>query len=235
MIKQYNGPALGLTRKSTEEEIKDRVFEAIHDTGYMIFCTIGADGVTPTNRGLEVHYLDDSGDLFIGLCPGKPVYDELKRNPRVSAGLIVSTVGRLTYGIRLNAIVEEVDDEKIMTRYWELNPGTAKLYRRAPYNFVIFRLKCGDGEIFDVYEDDALLRFRFGFGGTSARSWYYTISNKCTGCGECADKCMTQVIEIIDGKASIDYPACLECGVCHSVCPIGAVVKNEGGKSNDIR
>jgi hypothetical protein len=66
MVKKYDGPALGLTRANTEDDIRQRVFETIHDAGYMIFCTIGLDGVTPTNRGLEVHYLDDTGDLFIG-------------------------------------------------------------------------------------------------------------------------------------------------------------------------
>lgn len=229
MAKTYDGPALGLKRTNTEEEIRQRVFEAIHDTGYMIFCTIGLDGVTPTNRGLEVHYLDDTGDLFIGLCPGKPVYEELKKNPRISGGLVVKVKSdsRLTYGIRLNAIAEEVFDEKILQRYWELNRGTAALYRRALDNFTIFRLTKGEGEIMDVYEDDALLRFRFGFGGEAPRPWRYAVSDSCIGCGVCAEKCMTQVITVADGKAVIDYPACLECGVCRKVCPVGAIQKND--------
>lgn len=229
-MKEYTGPALGLTRENTEEEIKNRVFEAIHDTGYMTFCTIGLDGVTPTNRGLEVHYLDDSGDLFIGLCPRKPVYAELKKNPRVSGGLIVNTVGRLTYGIRLNAIAEEVYDGKILAKYWELNQGTAALYRRALDNFTVFRLVRGEGEIMDVYENDALLRFRFGFGGEKPRPWAYEITDACVGCGICAEKCMTQVIKIVDGKAVIDHNACLECGVCERSCPTGAAVKVEWGE-----
>ena len=229
MVKKYDGPALGLKRTNTEDEIRQRVFEAIHDTGYMIFCTIGLDGVTPTNRGLEVHYLDDTGDLFIGLCPGKPVYRELKKNPRISGGLVVKVKSdsRLTYGIRLNAIAEEVFDEKIMQRYWELNRGTAALYRRALDNFTIFRLTQGEGEIMDVYENDALLRFRFGFGGAKQRPWHYEVGENCIGCGVCAEKCMTQVITIEDGKAVIDHPACLECGVCQKVCPAGAIIKND--------
>ena len=216
MVKKYDGPALGLTRANTEDEIRQRVFEAIHDTGYMIFCTIGLDGVTPTNRGLEVHYLDDTGDLFIGLCPGKPVYRELKKNPRISGGLVVKVKSdsRLTYGIRLNAIAEEVFDEKIMARYWDLNRGTAALYRRALDNFTIFRLTQGEGEIMDVYENEP-------------RPWHYEVGENCIGCGVCAEKCMTQVITVQDGRAVIDHPACLECGVCLKVCPAGAIIKND--------
>lgn len=227
----YNSkPALGLTPSDTEEEVRRRVFGVISQIGYMVFCTVGLDGVTPTSRGLEVHYLDDMGDLFIGLCPGKPVYEELKRNPRISGNVIVPTVGKLTYGIRINATAEEVFDNKISSRYWELNPGTAALYRRAPENFAIFRLIQGDGEILDVYQDDALLRFRFGFSGGTRRPWLYEINDRCVGCGICVQRCMTQTIRLEGGKAVIEHSACLECGVCRGVCPSGAVDKTVWGE-----
>ena len=52
----YNSkPALGLTPSDTEEEVRRRVFGVISQIGYMVFCTVGLDGVTPTSRGLEVH------------------------------------------------------------------------------------------------------------------------------------------------------------------------------------
>ncbi len=226
MVQRYEGPALGLKRTDSEETVRQRIFEAIHDVGYMVFCTVGLDGVTPTNRGLEVHYLDDSGDLFIGLCPGKPVYDELKKNPRVSGGIIVQgdPESRLTYGIRLNAIAVEERTEALLQRYWELNHGTEKLYRRALDNFTVFRLTQCEGEVMDVYEDDALLRFRFG---KTPRPWRYTVGEGCIGCGVCAEKCMTQVITVDAGRAVIDHAACLECGVCRESCPVDAIEKTD--------
>lgn len=227
-------PALGLKPSDTEKEVRRRAFAAIRGIGYMVFCTVGLDGVTPTNRGLEVHLLDDTGDLFIGVCPGKPVYAELKKNPRISGGVIVPTEGRLTYGIRLNAVAEEVSDPKIVSRYWDLNPGTKALYRRAPDNFTVFRLTHGEGEIFDVYQDDALLRFRFGFGGDAPRPWYYEVNEKCVGCGSCAESCMTQTIRIRENVAVIDHSACLECGMCYRVCPNGAVSRNIWGYNHDM-
>ena len=200
-------PALGLTREDNEETIRRKAFEAIRKTGYMTFCTVGTDGKTPTNRGLEVHSKDDSDALYIGLCPGKPVYAELKKNPRISGGIIINTKGRLTYSIRINAIAEEIRDEKLMAEYWRLNPGTEKLYKRNMEIFTLIRL--------------------VGVGGMQARPRYYEVNDKCSGCGSCEERCMTQVIEIKSGKAVIDHAACLECGDCYNNCPCGAIDRNE--------
>lgn len=49
----------------------------------------------------------------------------------------------------------------------------------------------------------------------------------CKGCGECAQVCPDNAIEIVDKKSIIDYNGCTCCGVCDRVCPIGALeIKN---------
>ncbi len=49
----------------------------------------------------------------------------------------------------------------------------------------------------------------------------------CKGCGECAQVCPDNVIEIIDKKSIVDYIGCTCCGVCDRVCPLGALeIKN---------
>ncbi|MCW3141835.1 MAG: 4Fe-4S binding protein [Methanophagales archaeon] len=49
----------------------------------------------------------------------------------------------------------------------------------------------------------------------------------CKGCGECAQVCPDNAIEIVDKKSIIDYNECTCCGVCDRVCPIGALeIKN---------
>jgi ferredoxin len=45
----------------------------------------------------------------------------------------------------------------------------------------------------------------------------------CTGCGECAQVCPLNAIEIKDGKAVVDENTCGECGACVDVCPTQSI------------
>ena len=105
-------PCLGLTEKNTNEEIKKAAFQFVKEVGYMIIGTTAMDGRTPTARGLEVHQLDDSGDFFIGLAKGKPVYYELQKNPYIVGTIVRETVKRLSASVRISAHVRELDPEK---------------------------------------------------------------------------------------------------------------------------
>ena len=217
-----------LTRESTNEEIKHVAFEFVHDLGYMIFSTIGLDG-EPAARGIEVHYLDDTETLYIGMSPGKPMYYEMVRHPYVAAVGTSLTVGRLSGSVRLFAELEDVDPDKnpeIYARYWELNPGTKALYRKALYHFRIFRLKSGTGRVFHMGGDDIVENSRFTWGGATLKPWAYEIDeDKCLGCGTCETLCMEDVIHPTgDGKYRIDHFNCLECGICADNCPGDAVI-----------
>ena len=140
-------PALGLTEESSNEEIKKAAFQFVHEVGYMVFGTTAIDGKMPTARGLEVHYLDDEGNFYIGIAKGKPVYYELQKNPYLVGTIIRDTVKRLSASVRLNAHVTEIDPEEhpeIYAKYWELNPGTKALYRKDLDMFRIFILDSGE-------------------------------------------------------------------------------------------
>ena len=220
-------PVLGLTAASSNQEIQEKAFDFAVDTGYMVFASTALNGTDPTARALEIHYLDDQKNLYIGMAKGKPCYLELKRYPMVTGIAVRETVNRLSVSVRITAHVTEIDPQEspqIYARYWKQNPGTAALYRKDLDMFRIFLLDRGDGEIFHLPEPDVTCRVRFGFGGASPRPWAYAIDPaSCTGCGACQEACMENVIHPTpEGTYSIDYFMCLECGRCAMVCPSGA-------------
>ncbi|MCQ2564317.1 MAG: 4Fe-4S binding protein [Clostridia bacterium] len=48
-------------------------------------------------------------------------------------------------------------------------------------------------------------------------------TNACIGCGSCAAICPVGAIKLVDGKAKINAKKCIKCGSCASFCPVGAI------------
>ena len=45
----------------------------------------------------------------------------------------------------------------------------------------------------------------------------------CEGCGKCVERCKQKAMEIVDGKAKVNYDKCILCGYCGSACPQFAI------------
>jgi len=47
---------------------------------------------------------------------------------------------------------------------------------------------------------------------------------KCEGCGDCVDRCPTDAVDLVNGKAIIVSPEdCSYCTDCENFCPSGAI------------
>ena len=51
----------------------------------------------------------------------------------------------------------------------------------------------------------------------------YQIGSACVSCGACADVCPVGAISQGDDRYVIDANACLDCGTCSDTCPNGKV------------
>ena len=51
----------------------------------------------------------------------------------------------------------------------------------------------------------------------------YIDTNKCVGCGKCAESCPMKLIEIKDRKAGMSVKNCISCFCCQEMCPKDAV------------
>lgn len=53
----------------------------------------------------------------------------------------------------------------------------------------------------------------------------FLTSKKCEGLGDCVEKCPTEAIRLVEGKAF----SCITCGTCYKVCPNNAISINKYG------
>ncbi|WP_300458083.1 4Fe-4S binding protein [Desulfobacula sp.] len=213
---------LGLTENSGNQAIKQKAFQLIGNIRWVGFSTIGINETTPSNRIFDLNLLDD-GHLYFGTAVGKPVYDELMKNP--NAAVTGTTEDWLM--VKLSGEVSRTHSIEIMNKFYAVNPGTKALYAKAPDAFKLFYFAKGHGELLHLYKPNKIIRFRFGFGGIAPPPNRYAINSDCNSCGACAERCTTEAITPGD-RYAIDPKHCLECGACYDTCPVNAITKYDG-------
>ncbi|MGQ9476520.1 MAG: DUF362 domain-containing protein [Actinomycetota bacterium] len=50
-----------------------------------------------------------------------------------------------------------------------------------------------------------------------------TVTDRCAGCGTCAEACFVGAVELKEGRALIDQEKCKGCGRCSQLCPNRAI------------
>lgn len=210
---------LGLTEESSDEERKRVIFEAAAKTRCFSVTTLSPSG--KAHARLLSFYLLPDGNLYFGTARGKAVYDDLANDPRVTlVGTFYEEERLRAYGIRIRATVAKATDPDMIAEYWRINPGTEKMYCKGLDLFEVMYLKSGECEMSHVYTAGHNARIHVGFGGEMPEPPRYSITDKCTQCGICADACLTGTIRLGENGYYIRRMDCLECGKCAQVCPV---------------
>lgn len=218
----------GLRADSSNEEIRKTVFRKIHEVRWLPFATVGIDGL-PSCRTIDFNLLSD-GLIYFETEKGKPIYSDLLRCPVGTLCTLIGEGDRIHQKImvRMRTLVEPVEqDDPIVEEFFARNPGTMALFARTPEVMQLFRLKLGQGEIYQTYEDDAVCFMRFVFGEIEPEKARYRVDERrCIRCGVCKEVCAHGAVQVGD-PYSIDPKKCLKCGACYSRCPAQSIEKQE--------
>ncbi|MHC1720126.1 MAG: NADH-quinone oxidoreductase subunit NuoB [Clostridiaceae bacterium] len=60
------------------------------------------------------------------------------------------------------------------------------------------------------------------------------INDNCSGCGKCAEGCLTNAIILENGRINIDSKKCIYCGNCLDLCELGALENSHDYKLAEL-
>ena len=191
-------------------EIHSTVVATVDDAGLPVTCAIDMMDC-------------DGQSLYFLTAKGKAFYDRLKKRGAIALTGMKGADTLSCVAISIQAKVREIGPGKL-PELFEKNPYMNQIYPNAQSRGVltVFQAYQGVGEWFDLSRLP-IERDSFAFGGAEAPEQGYLITDHCTGCGLCAEKCPQRCIDLSRRPAVINQHACIHCGNCSAVCPEGAV------------
>lgn len=165
---------------------------------------------------------DDRGVYFL-TARGKSLYERLKADGRVSLTGIKGEDTMSSVAMTVVGDAEEVG-QSYLQPLLEANPYMLSIYptEESRSALTVFRIYRGRGEWFDLSKRP-IERAEFEFGGMDGEASGFVITDRCTGCGRCADICPQACIDRSSVPFRIVDANCLRCGACMDACPSGAV------------
>jgi ferredoxin len=213
------------------------IFAKFDQIGSLTFATI--DKGTSQTR-IAVFFAYDHKGLYFRTMTTKPFYEQLIKTENVSAcGMFPETTVSQGedgmpymppgYTIRVTGDVKEVSLETLKEKAVgdERFMMGVKDIARYPA-MTTFCLYKGYGEVYDFdfemeHRSHKLLRTAFSIGGMQIPFRGMRITEECTACGDCYERCTFKAIYRKDGRYIIDHSKCDACGDCYTICPSDAI------------
>lgn len=198
--------------KMLVEEIHSTVVATVNDEGNPVTCVI------------DMMLADENGLYFL-TAKGKMFYERLLSNPNISLTGFSGEETMSCKSVTVQGTVQDVGSD-LLPNIFEKNTYMAEIYpsvesRTALTVFQIFR---GKGEFFDLTLRP-IFRDSFSFGGVELETHGYKVTDSCTGCGTCLEKCPQNCIITSTVPVVILDQNCLRCGKCVEICPSNAIHK----------
>ena len=205
--------------KKAEEYFRFLV-EEIHTT---VVATVDEEGL-PVTAAIDMMDWDDNGLYFL-TAKGKSFYDRLKIQQFLALTAIKGESTKTSVAVSVRGKVRELGYDKI-PELFEKNPYMKEIYptEESMVALTAFQIYEGTGEWFDLSKKP-IERATFRFGEAEEQMEGYFITDACIGCQSCTKVCPQQCIDVSSVPLVIEKEHCLHCGICMSVCPVGAVRK----------
>ncbi|QEN08241.1 4Fe-4S dicluster domain-containing protein [Oceanispirochaeta crateris] len=180
----------------------------------------------PSTRVIDIMLYDENGLYFL-TAKGKVFYKQLMEKSYLSLSAMTSgpdTMSRKAISISGN--IRNIGSDRLEEIFKknaymnEIYPSKAS--REALEVFCLYR---GQGEYFDL-STKPITRDSFVLGGAPLQKGGFLITEKCSSCGICIEKCPQDCIDQ-GSPYKINQEHCLHCGNCFDVCPVNAVIKAE--------
>lgn len=216
--KKYSKPRLGRTDIMTTKEYLQLLQKEIHSTA---FATIDEKGL-PQVRIIDIMLVDDDSLYFI-TAKGKEFYRQLEAQKFVAiTGTTVGNGDSLSKkAITIRGKVKNIG-QSLLDKVFEENPYMKEIYPKdTRYTLEVYQLYEGQGEYFDL-STKPIFRDTFILGGAKLAQTKFVITEKCIGCGDCAQVCPQKSIDK-GNTYSIRHENCLHCGLCLEKCQVKAI------------
>ena len=196
------------------------ISKVIHTT---VVATVDDDGL-PITAAIDMMDSDENGLYFL-TAKGKNFYDRLIKRGYLALTAMKGEDTMSSVAVSVQGKVRELGYEKI-PELFEKNPYMKEIYptEESMVALTAFQIYEGTGEWFDLSKKP-IERATFRFGEAEEQMEGYFITDACIGCQSCTKVCPQQCIDVSSVPLVIEKEHCLHCGICMSVCPVGAVRK----------
>ena len=178
--------------------------------GVLNFATVGLDGSPQVRCISAIHYEPDALHFFT--AEGKAFCEELLADGRVQ----IMAYTRYKEMIRVTAeavLAPDPERKKYMELIFAEQPYLADVYPGDTREIgVIFSVRDMEIDYFHLGVHP-IFRWQYAVGNAEIRSKGYEITDRCIGCGKCADNCPQRCIEA-GSPYRISQNHCLHCGGC---------------------